>query len=142
MIETLIFLLNVYKYANTQQTETRNQGQVVVSPRPTSLPEETFQVAQASFYDRSACGSRIYRETCKTANGDVFNEDSFTMACSNDIPLGSHFQLCYLDKCIEAVCTDRGNFAKYGRTFDFSLGLFKWFADPSVGVIKVKYVKL
>lgn len=128
------------QYRNSQQTKTPSQGSVVISQRYGDL--QTEKTAKASWYDRSVCSGRIYGTTCRTANGEVFNEDSHTMACSNDIPLNSYFQLCYLDKCIEAKCTDRGNFAKYDRKFDLSLGVFKYLSNPSVGVIKVSYIKI
>jgi len=95
--------------------------------------------AKASWYDRSVCGQRTYGETCKTANGEIFNEEAHTMACSYDFALGDRVELCYLSKCIVARCNDRGGFAKYGRTFDLSRGLFQSFADLGVGVIEVSW---
>jgi len=99
----------------------------------------SFSTALVSWYDRSTCGQRIYGKTCKTASGEIFNEEAKTLACDSRFELGTVFEFCYLGKCTRAVCDDRGRFSHLGRLFDFSRGLFSYFSDLDVGVIEVEY---
>jgi len=130
---------------NIQQVKPTHEERVEVVEEKKSISgnkrEETPQgFGQASWYDRSVCGERIYGSTCKTASGEVFDEEAYTMACSNDFALGDRVELCYLSKCITVECTDRGLFSeRYGRTFDLSRGLFQSFADLGVGVINLEW---
>ena len=95
--------------------------------------------ANASWYGRETCQNREYGVNCKTANGEIFDEEAFTMACSYDFSLGDTVELCYNNKCAIARCTDRGDFERLGRTFDLSRGLFQYFSELSVGVIEVEW---
>jgi len=132
----------LYKYSNKQEDTILHQERVGVVV-PNEFDEKPiYKSAKASWYGRSACGKRIYGETCKTASGEIFNEEEFTMACSYDFALGDRIELCYNDRCAVAVCTDRGNFVRLGRTFDLSRGLFQYFDNLSVGVISVNWRKL
>ena len=141
----VILSINVQQHTNKPNVEPTHEERVEVVGGEEEGKEEkkavplARRVALSSWYDRSVCGQRIYGETCKTANGEIFNEEAHTMACSYDFALGDRVELCYLSKCIVARCTDRGNFAKYGRTFDLSRGLFSKFDDLDLGVIEVEY---
>ena len=146
-------ILQISLYAqirHTKQSEqstkpTHEERVEVVEETENEIAEKVSQVGQttqtslASWYGRSVCGERIYGETCKTANGEIFDEEAHTMACSYDFALGDRVELCYLSKCIVARCTDRGNFERLGRTFDLSRGLFSEFDDLDLGVIEVEY---
>jgi len=123
-----------------------NQQRPAQEVQPTSEVEvgvdngsPIYQTAKASWYDRSTCGQRIYGKTCKTASGEIFNEEAKTLACDSRFELGTVFEFCYLGKCTRAVCNDRGRFSHLGRLFDFSRGLFSYFSDLDVGVIEVEY---
>ena len=140
-----IWVTNVQQHTNKPNVEPTHEERVEVVGGEEEGKEEkkavplARRVALSSWYDRSVCGQRIYGETCKTANGEIFDEEAHTMACSYDFALGDSVELCYLSKCIVARCNDRGGFAKYGRTFDLSRGLFSEFDDLGVGVLTVEW---
>ena len=93
--------------------------------------------AMASWYDRSACGQRIYGETCLTANGEIFDEEALTFA-HKTLPFGTRVRFCYLNVCVVAHVTDRGPYV-VGRDFDFSRSLFESLANLEEEVITVDY---
>jgi len=105
--------------------------------RPQSAPEANTGLA--SWYDRSACGEKIYGVDCKTANGEVFSETGNTLACSSRFRLGDRIRICYLGRCIDTICSDRGNFERLGRDFDLSRGAFSSLAPLDRGVIEVEW---
>lgn len=127
----------VYKQQTIREVQSASQGEVVVVGRRDDIPEP--QRAKASWYDHTACYGRTYGKDCKTANGDVFDETKYTLACSGKFRLGDRVRLCYLDRCIDAVCNDRGGFEKYGRTFDLTYGAFSTLADTDLGVIDITW---
>lgn len=94
------------------------------------------KVGKASWYGNEICKGK---PKCNMANGQLFNEDNFTLACTNAFNLGTRFIFYYGDKTAQATCTDRGSFEALGRQFDFSKGLFFYFVPLSRGVIKLEY---
>ena len=90
----------------------------------------------ASWYGKEVC---IGRSKCLMANGEVFNENSFTTACSSIFLLGTRLRFTYKGLTKEAVCTDRGSFESMGRIFDFSRALFAYFAPLDKGIITIGY---
>jgi len=142
-----VTLFNAYKHTDTKENEPISEVEVGVVDKQNGEPlpfngglDNSIQRARASWYNRSVCGQRIYGETCKTANGEIFNEDAFTMACSYDFALGDRVELCYRDNCAISRCNDRGNFERLGITFDLSSGLFEYLASNlDLGVIEVSY---
>jgi len=147
-MKSLIFLLpflTIYVFTKPEETikiyATNPPDKVetvhIDNSRPTPTPETNTGLA--SWYDRSACASRIYGSTCKTANGEIFDETKNTVACARRFRLGTHFRLYYLDRSIDVVCNDRGNFESMGRTFDLSPAAFGSLANLNRGVIKVKF---
>ena len=102
-------------------------------------PPQEENTGVASWYDRSACADRVYGVSCKTANGQIFNEDENTLACSSRFQLNSHIRICYLGRCVDTICSDRGNFERLGRDFDLSRGAFSSLAPLDRGVIKVQW---
>jgi rare lipoprotein A (peptidoglycan hydrolase) len=138
-----IFLLVVDIFAYGQYRTVKNvkpgsAGEVVVASGRNDIPD-TQQTAKASWYDRQTCSSGSYGTTCKTANGEIFDDAKYTLACDSRFRLGTTLHICYLGKCIDAVCNDQGDFAKYGRLFDLSRHAFSSLADTSHGVIMVSW---
>jgi len=135
----------IYGYSNKQLPGNRSepkpdvQVESIYPDRNTPTPTPEVNTAIASWYDRSACADRIYGVSCKTANGEIFDETKYTLACSSAFRLGSRFKFCYMDKCIVAVCNDRGNFKRLNREFDFSPATFGALADPNKGIIKIRW---
>jgi rare lipoprotein A (peptidoglycan hydrolase) len=142
---TTIFLIYgivfCYKQFNGTKTKPGLPIQVVeaYSGIPIASPSPAPNIGLASWYDRSACASRVYGVNCKTASGEIFDEGALTLACNKPIPLGSLIRICAGGNCIVAKCNDRGNFERLGRTFDFTPELFSKFAKPSSGIVKVSW---
>lgn len=105
--------------------------------KPTPTANENTAIA--SYYDRSACADREYRKTCKTANGEIFDESVFAFACSSKFNLGAIVRFCNDQNCFIAKCNDRGNFESLGRDFDFTPALFSVFEDTKKGTVKIRY---
>lgn len=107
------------------------------SEKPKVDSQEVYGVAKASFYDRSVCGDRIYAVTCKTASGEVFNDEALTFA-HKSLPFGTYVEFCYGGSCVTGRANDRGPFVG-GRSFDLSRGLFSRISGLGRGVIIVDY---
>lgn len=134
-METILIIYELFnQYRNFKENRFPSERVVVVETRPERIYEKT----KVSWYDRSACGSREYGKTCKTANGDIFNEDDLTVA-SMDLKLGSRVEFRNGDRSVVCRVNDRGNFRKYGRGFDLSRSCFASISDLSRGVIEVEY---
>ena len=140
-----LFIIDIYALVFYKQSDRRvrvfSEGKVeaVHSVQPTPAPRTEASYGIASWYDRRVCTSKIYGVSCRTADGSLFDETKFTLACDSRFSLGTGFHLCYLGKCVDAVCNDRGGFAKYGRLFDLSRGTFDSLADTYHGIIKVSW---
>lgn len=141
IILLLITFYYEYKQPSRREPETKPEVQVesVHSYRNTPTPAPKVNTAIASWYDRSACADRVYGVSCKTANGEVYDETKYTTACASRFRLGSRFNICYLDKCVVTLCNDRGNFESLGRQFDLSPATFGALADLDRGIIKVRW---
>jgi len=137
----LITDIYVYKQYTNKRIQLTRESQVasIYTPEPSPTVAPETNTGFASWYDRRVCEERIYGVDCKTSNGEIFDDTKFTTACTNDIRLGSRIRVCHVDKCIEVVCTDRGNFERLGRKFDLSSGAFNSLANIDRGVIKVKF---
>ncbi|ELA08934.1 rare lipoprotein A family protein [Moraxella macacae 0408225] len=79
----------------------------------------------------------------RTASGEIFNQHGLTVA-SNTHKLGSKLKVTNRanGKSVIVRVTDRGGFAKYGRTLDLSKGAFQKIASLGTGAIKVDIEKL
>lgn len=134
MIETLITLyVLLNKYGYTQQTKIPSQGSVVVSERQRDIPQQ----AKASWYGKEVCRGRIYGSTCKTANGEIFNEEDLAVA-NRSLPFGTVVEFTYNGRNVTCRVNDRGPYVA-GRNFDLSLGCFRELSNLSKGVINVEY---
>jgi rare lipoprotein A (peptidoglycan hydrolase) len=95
-------------------------------------------VVKASFYTTEYC--KKFNPSCRTASGEIFTDEGFTAACSNQFKLGTKFLLWNDNGSVEVVCNDRGSFQeKYGRMFDLSKAAFEKLAPLSKGVVQVEY---
>ena len=110
----------------------------VPTPTSTPKPEFSYYYGKASWYGEEFC----HNEPCRTANGDWFDENKLTCACSNDFPLGSVLIVSHNENSIKVVCNDRGGFSEgYGRILDLSKKAFETLAPTSKGVIWVRIKK-
>ena len=90
-----------------------------------------FQTGMASYYGGSWHGK-------KTANGEIFNENSLT-AAHKTLPFGTKVKVTNLDngKSVVVRINDRGPYSK-GRVIDLSKVAFSRIASTSKGVTRVK----
>lgn len=140
MLETILFLINVYKqYRPTQILQPSGTGEMALVTGSETVQEELPQ-AKVSWYDQSACGGRTYGKDCKTANGEVFDEEALTLA-HRTLRFGTLIEFRYGDRNVVCRVNDRGPFVD-GREFDLSYGCFSQLSDVSKGVIEVKYEQL
>jgi len=128
-----IFLIR--EYGKTKNTYII-YGSPSPSPSPSGQKLQQEYIGKASFYNNEYC--RKHNKECLTASGDIFNENAFTCACSDDFNLGSRLLVSYKGRSVEVVCNDRGSFKeKYGRLIDLSEAAFKALAATEAGVIRV-----
>ena len=90
-----------------------------------------FQTGMASYYGGSWHGK-------KTANGEIFNENSLT-AAHKTLPFGTKVKVTNLDngKSVVVRINNRGPYSK-GRVIDLSKAAFSKIASISKGVTRVK----
>ena len=90
-----------------------------------------FQTGMASFYGGSWHGK-------KTANGEIFNENSLT-AAHRTLPFGTRVRVTNLDngKSVVVRINNRGPYSN-GRIIDLSKAAFSRIASTSRGVTRVK----
>ena len=90
-----------------------------------------FQTGMASYYGGSWHGK-------KTANGEIFNENSLT-AAHKTLPFGTRVKVTNLDngKSVVVRINNRGPYSK-GRVIDLSKAAFSRIASISKGVTRVK----
>lgn len=90
-----------------------------------------FQTGMASYYGGSWHGK-------KTANGEIFNENSLT-AAHKTLPFGTKVKVTNLDngKSVVVRINNRGPYSR-GRVIDLSKAAFSKIASTSKGVTRVK----
>lgn len=90
-----------------------------------------FQTGMASFYGGKWHGK-------KTANGEIFNQNSLT-AAHRSLPFGTRVKVTNLDngKSVVVRINNRGPYSN-GRIIDLSKAAFAKIANTSKGVTKVK----
>lgn len=112
---------------SNKEPEARSQESNILQVGVVRAREEVKQDAKlqtllgkawASWYDRSVCGKRIYGKTCKTANGEIFNDEDFTFA-SKDFPFGTRIEFSFNGKSKVCRLNDRGPYVE-PRKFDLS----------------------
>lgn len=79
---------------------------------------------KVSYYSEAGCLG--CNAALKTASGETFDDDKFTLAF-NHLPMRTMVKVTNLDtgKTIIAKVNDRGGFEKYQRIADLSIGLAK-----------------
>lgn len=132
---------SIYKYPDVREDESQSPRQGVIAkeisyqPSPTRVPE--YREATVSWYDQSACGEKIYRENCQTANGELFDEQDLTFA-SLGLAFNTNVQFCYGGRCVTCRSNDRGPYIP-GREYDLSLGCATQLGIKQAGVVTLKY---
>jgi rare lipoprotein A len=96
---------------------------------------KAYENVSVSWYGQTVCNRK---KNCRTANGEVFNENDATTACPLGFPFNTLFHVVYGDNQIVVRCNDRGGFKKYGRFLDLSKSSFAKLAPNSRGIIKVQ----
>ena len=87
---------------------------------------------KVSWYGLESCSNP---KNCRTADGKKFNQWAMTTAHMT-APFGTKFRVSYKGRSVVVTVTDRGNFAKYGRTLDLSRGAFRKLANERAGVLR------
>lgn len=120
-------------------TETPTEAPKVENETPSSEVGYTkYQnTANASYYDRRVCTGRKYGIDCYTANGEVFNDEDFTLA-HKSLAFGTRVLFQYNGNSVTCRVNDRGPFVA-NREFDLSLGCAKALGIISKGVASVRY---
>ena len=123
-------------YQNKEENLNVNSKNKAVSDTFEKVIEERekythFQTGMASYYGGSWHGK-------KTANGEIFNENSLT-AAHKTLPFGTKVKVTNLDngKSVVVRINDRGPYSK-GRVIDLSKVAFSKIASTSKGVTRVK----
>ena len=136
----IIFVLypikNVITTQSAKQDESTSSSEVELV-NGTEDKEEPKQVNETP--EMGTGLASWYEKGHTTASGEAFDPNKFTMACIDIFPLGTNFELCVDSKCTTAICNDRGNFERLGRTFDFSRSLFAFFCPLSKGTLEVQW---
>jgi len=91
---------------------------------------------RVSWYGQEYCDK--YNPRCITASGEKFDENAFTCACADWIPLHSRILVSHEGRSVVVQCNDRGNFEGKGRVLDLSKASFAELAPVSKGVIDVE----
>lgn len=88
---------------------------------------------KCSFYGKGFHGK-------KTASGEIFNKNNFTCASTKLYKLGTKLLVTNIKnkKSVIVRVTDRGNFAKYGRTLDLAEAAFKKISNTKNGIVTCK----
>lgn len=91
------------------------------------------KICKVSYYGKPFHGR-------KTASGKIYNMYDYTCAAINSIKLGTMLKVTNIrnKKSIVVKVTDRGAFAKYGRTLDLSYAAFNAIGNTKSGILKVK----
>jgi len=99
-------------------------------------PKASSYVGKASFYTNKTNKLNGHN---KTANGEIFNENSLTCA-SNRHKFNTLLKVENLKNGKSVICrvNDRGGFSKYGRVIDLSKRSFMAISDIKNGIVKVR----
>lgn len=131
---------NGKRFNNNPPVTRQNEGLVVGGVAILGITSEhkTYGEAKASYYDRTVCASGTYGSTCKTANGETFNDEAFTFA-SNDLRFGTGVEFVFGGKSVVCRANDTGGFNRYGRSFDLSFGCARAIGLDKAGVGNVNW---
>ncbi len=147
LIVGLIILLISFNATKRQQSSIREvkstgaiQARLAVVGKDTNKKIRLIDTSKvwASWYGKEACGKRIYGTNCKTANGEIFNENSLTIA-HRTLPFDTSVKFTYNGNTVTCRVNDRGPFVK-DRTFDLSKGCAQALGMTGVKVVKYEIV--
>lgn len=105
----------------------------------TSDPDPTQPSGSGSVVETGTCGASFYSEGQRTANGEWFDPDAYT-AASKTLPFDTRVRVTNKanGKSVVVRINDRGPYVS-GRCLDLSKAAFAAIANPSSGVITVRY---
>lgn len=112
----------------------------------TALPAQALE-GRASWYGRETCRANgtVYGVNCRTANGELFNENGLTAAgCNHTFPRGSRVRVTNLanNRSVVVRVTDTGGFCRWrgrrARILDLSRGAMSRLGGIRSGVINVR----
>jgi len=148
LIIGLVILVISFNVSKRQQSDIREVKRTdKVQARLAVVGEDTNKAirlvntskAWASWYGKEACGKRIYGKTCKTANGELFDENSLTLA-HRSLAFGTRITFRYNDNEVTCRVNDRGPFVK-NRTFDLSKGCAQALGMTGVKAVNYEILK-
>lgn len=120
------FLASIGSSYITNKIKESNKNITIESPAPL--------IEKPSDYDSSVCGNK---DICKTASGEIFNENNLTFA-SRNLPFGTIVEFEYNGKTVKCKSNDRGPYID-GRMFDLSKGYAEKLGILNIGVTSVNY---
>jgi rare lipoprotein A len=108
-----------------------------ITTGPTATPTPT--TPQPKTIDMGSCEASYYDEPQITADGETFNPDAMTAAHSS-LPFNTEIKVTNEanGKSVVVRINDRGPFVQ-GRCLDLSRAAFARIANPSSGVVDVRY---
>lgn len=120
-------------------TETPTEAPKIETETPSTEVGYTKHqsTANASYYDRRVCIGRKYGVDCYTANGEIFDDEDFTLA-HKSLAFGTWVKFEYNGNNVSCRVNDRGSYV-VGRKFDLSGGCAKALGIISKGVAGVSY---
>jgi rare lipoprotein A (peptidoglycan hydrolase) len=130
--------LNKYKSDSTFLMKCIESKDSIIEAQEKQIKNlKATKICKASYYAEPFHGR-------KTASGKIYNMYEYTCAAVNSIKLGTMLKVTNVknNKSIIVKTTDRGAFAKYGRTLDLSYAAFMAIGNPKSGVLKVKIEKV
>jgi len=130
---------SVAPYTAPKYTHIRQVAQQP-TPAPSAPILATVGSEMASWYGVVEYCEK-YNPKCIMANGEKLDDTQFTAACDDRWKIGNAAKgirgdmvaVSHNEKTVIVECTDRGNFAKYGRVLDLSKAAFSALAPLSRG---------
>ncbi len=126
-----------------------NKDHEIISPIPKSTPSPTSSPTptRVSWYEEVSWYGQEYCEkfnpACIMANGEPFDENALTCACSDRYQLGDYLRVSFKGKSVVVRCTDRGSFKdKYGRSLDLAKKAFLVLAGTEKGLLRVQIERI
>lgn len=151
IISTIILVISINATLNKQnqnkqageainfeiiQEEIENETQIVKEASASAT--QSIKNATVSWYDRSACGEKIYGEDCYVADyPELFDEEADTVA-HKSMGFGTRVRFCNGNICTICRVNDRGPYVA-GREFDLSWGCAKSIGILQSGVAQVSW---
>ena len=109
-----IWVTNVQQHTNTNKVEPTHEERVevvegedatennVISEERGRVGKDKKTTGKASWYGKEICGSRYGTSQCKTASGEIFDENAYTFA-HRTMAFGTRISFCVGTTCVVAV---------------------------------------